>query len=92
MSVTLYLIQAQMGAKNYGAAASLAAVLGLSPERQQSLAEKFAAKDKAFVYVARQIDDDLASVVMSLDLDGIDVMTEEKRIMPTGEEIGRAHV
>ncbi|MFZ9630323.1 MAG: peptidoglycan D,D-transpeptidase FtsI family protein, partial [Ilumatobacteraceae bacterium] len=72
-----------------GTAASLAAVLGLSPERQQSLVDKFSAKDKAFVYVARQIDDELAAVVMSLDLDGVDVLTEEKRIMPTGE-VGRS--
>lgn len=72
-----------------GTASSLAAVLALSPEKQQALADAFTRKEKAFVYVARQIDDDLADVVMSMQLPGVDVLTEEKRIMPSGE-VGRS--
>lgn len=72
-----------------GVVATLTAVLGLSPERQQTLTEAFAAKDKSFVYVARQIDDALAASVMALRLSGIDVLAEEKRIMPSGE-VGRS--
>ncbi|MEY4606542.1 MAG: peptidoglycan synthetase FtsI [Actinomycetota bacterium] len=70
--------------------ASLTAVLGLSTTKQQSLLDSFAAAEKkAFVYVARQIDDELAAVVLSLDLEGVGVIEEERRIMPSGE-VGRS--
>lgn len=72
------------------AVAALTAVLGLSTQRQQVLLDAFSAEPKkAFVFVARQISDDLAAVVDSLDIKGIGVIEEEKRIMPSGE-VGRS--
>ena len=67
-----------------GTAQVLAQLLQLSPEKQQSLAVAFAAKEKSFVYVARQIDDELAGSVLALNLPGVDSIREDKRIMPSG--------
>ena len=68
-----------------GTVATLAGVLGLSPEKQQTLLDAFAAKDKSFVYVARQVDDGVASTVAALALNGIDGIAEDRRTMPGGE-------
>ena len=72
-----------------GVAALLGTMLQLTPDKQQSLLATFTAKDKSFVYIARQIDDDIANSVMALNVSGIDVMREDKRIMPSGE-VGRS--
>lgn len=67
-----------------GTASLLATMLHLSTEKQQSLTDAFIAKEKSFVYVARQIDDDLADTVLALELPGLAVLHENKRIMPSG--------
>ena len=72
-----------------GVAALLGTMLQLTPEKQQSLLAAFTAKEKSFLYIARQIDDDLANSVIALDLSGIEVLREDKRIMPSGE-VGRS--
>ena len=72
-----------------GASSVLAAMLGLSPDRQQALLAAFTVKEKSFVYVARQIDDSLADAVMALDLPGVERVREDKRIMPSGS-VGRS--
>ena len=72
-----------------GVAGVLTTVLGLSAAKQQALVEAFTLKEKSFVYVARQIDDELADSVMGLRLSGVDVISEDKRIMPSGE-VGRS--
>lgn len=72
-----------------GVTSLLATMLQLAPGKQQSLLAAFTAKDKSFVYIARQIDDDLANSVMALNISGIDVLREDKRIMPSGE-VGRS--
>ncbi len=72
-----------------GTAAVLATMLHLSAEKQQSLTDAFIAKDKSFVYIVRQIDDDLASTVLALDLPGVAQLHENKRIMPSGD-VGRS--
>ncbi len=72
-----------------GAAATLASLLGLSAEKQRSLVEAFTLKEKSFVYVARQVDEQLAETVMALRLAGVDVLSEDRRIMPSGE-VGRS--
>jgi cell division protein FtsI (penicillin-binding protein 3) len=72
-----------------GVSSVLATMLQLPQEKQQALLAAFTAKDKSFVYIARQIDDDIAGAVMSLNLSGIDVLREDKRIMPSGE-VGRS--
>ncbi|MCB1000837.1 MAG: penicillin-binding protein 2 [Acidimicrobiales bacterium] len=67
-----------------GTAQALATVLALSPERQQKLIDAFTAKESSFVYVARQVSDDLAEAVDLLDLAGVDLIPEDQRTMPSG--------
>ena len=72
-----------------GASALLATMLHLSAEKQQSLLQAFTTKEKSFVYITRQIDEDLAATVLALDLPGVAMLNENKRIMPSGE-VGRS--
>ncbi len=72
-----------------GTVAILAQLLDLTPARQETLRAAFTAKDKGFVYVARQISDADAAVLAELDLNGVDLVAEDKRIMPTGD-VGRS--
>ncbi|MBI5090115.1 MAG: penicillin-binding protein 2 [Actinobacteria bacterium] len=65
--------------------ATLASVLGLTPEKQQSLLTAFTTRDKSFVYVARQVTDDQAAAIDALDIDGIDGIADVRRTMPGGE-------
>ncbi|HQV58617.1 MAG TPA: penicillin-binding protein 2, partial [Ilumatobacteraceae bacterium] len=67
-----------------GTAATLAALLKLSPAKQTSLQEAFTQKQTSFVYVVRQIDPSLAATVDGLRLAGVDVLAEEHRTMPSG--------
>ena len=67
-----------------GTANVLATVLGLSSERQQALQDAFTTKEKTFVYVARQVDETLASSVSALKLPGIDSYEEDQRVLPSG--------
>ena len=72
-----------------GAVSVLTSMLGLDAEKQQKLLEAFTLKEKSFVYIARQVDDTTADTVMALNLPGVDVIREDKRIMPSGE-VGRS--
>jgi cell division protein FtsI (penicillin-binding protein 3) len=63
---------------------ALTDLLGLSPERQQQLVTAFTAKDKGFVYVARQVTADQADAVEALSLNGVQTMDEDRRAMPAG--------
>lgn len=69
--------------------ATLATMLQLTPGKQQSLLASFTSREKSFVYIVRQIDDDLARSVMALKLPGIELRREDKRILPSGE-VGRS--
>ena len=68
-----------------GTVSTLAPILALSAEKQESLVEAFTAKKKSFVYIARQVDDDTAAVVMALSLAGVDDISEDRRSMPGGD-------
>jgi cell division protein FtsI (penicillin-binding protein 3) len=72
-----------------GTSSVLASMFGLDADKQQKLLEAFTTKDKSFVYVARQVDDETANAVMALNLAGVDVIREDKRTMPSGE-VGRS--
>jgi len=67
-----------------GTAATLAAVLGLSTDEQRSLRQTMEAKESGFAYVARQVDDGPANQVAALDLVGVQVYREDRRMMPGG--------
>lgn len=68
-----------------GTAATLAAALGLTPEKQQSLTVAMQDKAKSFVYVARQVDTATANSVMALELNGVESYTEDTRVVPGGD-------
>jgi cell division protein FtsI/penicillin-binding protein 2 len=67
----------------------LASMLGLDAAKQAKLLASLRAKDKSFIYVARQVDDQTADAVMALNLAGVDRLREDKRTMPSGE-VGRS--
>ncbi len=68
-----------------GTANALTTALGLTPEKQAALLASLQAKDKSFVYVARQIDEQIADSVMALDLAGIGAYREDTRVVPGGD-------
>ena len=55
-----------------------------------------AAKDRGFVYVARQVDDVLAEQLAALELAGVSIYREDRRILPGGDTarsvIGRTDI
>jgi len=64
-----------------GEAAKLAPVLGVDAG---TLGDRLAEKNKAFVYVARKVDDVTAAKVKALRLDGVSFLSESKRNYPAG--------
>jgi cell division protein FtsI (penicillin-binding protein 3) len=74
-----------------GTVRTLTAMLHLSPSKQQSLTDAFTSKKNSFVYVARQIDPQLAQTIVSLRMAGISSLSEDKRILPDGD-VGRSLV
>ena len=74
-----------------GTVRTLTAMLQLPAAKQQSLTEAFTSKKNSFVYVARQIDPQLAQTVVSLRMAGISSLSEDKRILPDGD-VGRSVV
>jgi cell division protein FtsI (penicillin-binding protein 3) len=65
-----------------GHAAALAPVLGV--ERSE-LHRRLTAEGSRFVYLARQVEDDVADQVSGLDLDGVDLLDEPRRVRPAGD-------
>ena len=74
-----------------GTVRTLTAMLQLPAAKQQSLMDAFTSKKNSFVYVARQIDPQLAQTVVSLRMAGISSLAEDKRILPDGD-VGRSVV
>ncbi len=68
-----------------GTADVLAAVIGLSDEKRQSLIDAMVAKESSFVYVARQLDDATAQAVLELGLPGVAGYEENTRVLPAGD-------
>jgi cell division protein FtsI (penicillin-binding protein 3) len=68
-----------------GMADTFARILGLSAGRRNELESEIAARDRGFLYVARQIDDAVAEQLAALDLDGVTIYREDKRILPGGD-------
>ena len=62
-------------------ASTIASVLRLTPKEERALAKQLAATDDSFVYVARQLDEDLAGAINALNLNGIYSYTEPKRVI-----------
>jgi cell division protein FtsI (penicillin-binding protein 3) len=66
-------------------ASALASILKLTPVAEAALASDLADTSKGFVYVARQIDDDLAAAIKRLALPGIGWYDEQQRVAPSGD-------
>ncbi|MDQ3305083.1 MAG: penicillin-binding protein 2 [Actinomycetota bacterium] len=63
-------------------AAALAPVLDLA---EADLRSRLAQEGSRFVYLARQIDDEVAAAVEALDLAGVDLRDEPRRFRPAGD-------
>ncbi|MAZ09973.1 MAG: penicillin-binding protein 2 [Sutterellaceae bacterium] len=61
----------------------LAAVLGLKPDRM--IAQMRKDSKRAFVYLDRQVDSDVAAKAKALKIPGVGFVTESKRYYPQGE-------
>ncbi|MEY2434394.1 MAG: hypothetical protein QOC92_4119, partial [Acidimicrobiaceae bacterium] len=61
---------------------ALAPVLGID---RNVLLRALTTPDKAFVYLARQVDDVVTQKVRDLKLDGVELLLESKRFNPSGE-------
>ena len=62
-----------------------ATVLGLDDATRDELVTAMVRKDKGFVYVARQVDDDKAEQLRALDLAGVTIYREDRRTLPGGD-------
>jgi len=67
---------------------TLGRLLGLSVKRQKALLAEFSKPNTTFVYVARQIEPDLALAIENLKLPGVGTLSEPRRYLPNGE-VGR---
>ncbi|MFZ4585438.1 MAG: peptidoglycan D,D-transpeptidase FtsI family protein [Acidimicrobiia bacterium] len=65
-----------------GYAAQLAPILGASVSE---LSSKLGQSNRAFVYLSRRVDDDVAAKVKALDLPGISMYPESRRYYPGGD-------
>jgi cell division protein FtsI (penicillin-binding protein 3) len=68
-----------------GTVRTLATVLGLTDQEQADLYAALVAKDKGFVYVKRQVDVSVGQQIADLQLSGVNVDPEDKRVLPGGE-------
>ncbi|MET0326545.1 MAG: penicillin-binding protein 2 [Ilumatobacteraceae bacterium] len=79
-----------------GTAETFAEVLDLSDERRDELEQQMAAQDKGFVYVARQVEVPLADQIGDLQLAGVTIYREDRRMVPGGDTarsvIGRTDI
>lgn len=79
-----------------GTAATMATMLGLDDERCDVLAAEMAARERGFLYVARQVDTDVAEGIGALELAGVTVYREDRRMLPGGDTarsvIGRTDI
>jgi cell division protein FtsI (penicillin-binding protein 3) len=65
--------------------AQLVQVLGMDAKEAQQLATRLNSNTEGFVYVRRQVDDDLAEQVRQLDLPGVNFVAESRRYTPAGD-------
>ena len=62
----------------------LSQMLGLDPASEAELVTRLGKKDQSFVYIQRFVDDDVADAVLSLNLSGVNGVTEPKRVQVAG--------
>ncbi len=67
-----------------GTAATFARVLDLTPDREAELAAEMAKRDRGFLYVARQVDPELADRLDEMELAGVSTYREDRRMLPGG--------
>src|SRR5690606_20485462 len=79
-----------------GVANTLQSILGLSDEETTELYDALVAKERGFVYVRRQVDRELGLIVDELEMVGVNVDAEDRRVLPGGDTgrsvIGRTDI
>ncbi|HEX7095239.1 MAG TPA: penicillin-binding protein 2, partial [Acidimicrobiales bacterium] len=78
---TTVIADASMVVDPVGDAARLAPILG----RDQATLQQLLSSGKKFVYLARQVEDDVADAVAALDLPYIELRPEDERYRPSGD-------
>ena len=68
-----------------GTVRTLTTVLGLTDQEQADLYAALVAQDKGFVYVKRQVDVSIGQQIADLELSGVNVDAEDRRVLPGGE-------
>jgi cell division protein FtsI (penicillin-binding protein 3) len=68
-----------------GTADLLVSALALSVEQRDKLVADFGDPSKRFVYVARFVEADAVERVMAMNLPGVSIISEDKRVLPSGE-------
>ncbi|HZI43696.1 MAG TPA: penicillin-binding protein 2, partial [Ilumatobacter sp.] len=68
-----------------GTVRTLTTVLGLTEQEQADLYAALVAREKGFVYVKRQIDVSIGQQIADLELSGVNVDPEDRRVLPGGE-------
>lgn len=75
---------------------TLVALLDLSETKVDELRREMASRERGFVYVARQVPDAVGDQIRALRLSGVDVVREDRRILPGGDTarsvIGRTDI
>jgi cell division protein FtsI (penicillin-binding protein 3) len=79
-----------------GVAHTLQSILALSDEETARLYDQLIAKERGFVYVRRQVDREVGLVIAELELVGVNVDAEDRRVLPGGDTgrsvIGRTDI
>jgi cell division protein FtsI (penicillin-binding protein 3) len=79
-----------------GVTATLQSILGLDDDEAADLQEALVAKESGFVYVRRQVDREVGLAIAGLELVGVNVDPEDRRVLPGGDTgrsvIGRTDI
>jgi len=68
-----------------GVAGVMQQLLGLDPTETAELLQKMVAKDSGFVYVRRQVNPAIGDELEAMELPGVNVDPEDRRILPGGD-------
>ena len=63
---------------------TLSSILELSEAKRAELRTELATRTRGFVYVARQVDPELGEQLRALRLSGVDIVNEDRRVLPGG--------
>ena len=69
--------------------ATAAQIVALAGGNQEQLARRLSNEDAQFAWMARQLEDEVAAAILTLDLPGIYPIEEQSRLTPAGSDVAR---